>query len=268
VPYFRSPIRLLIVLLSVAVVFFILYGLGVLKPVVGGVKYVLSPVERFLSSTGDSVAGWFSFVGDISEMDEENNDMRQEIDRLRSENAKLKEIVHENELLRQEIGFQHEFSYNTVPAAVVSRSTDPSLKVIEINVGANQGISVDMPVIVGEGLLVGRVSEVFPGSATVLLINDKQSSVNAVVQDTRASGIIHGEHGLDLQMELIPQNEDVQPQQSVVTSGLAGIYPSGLLVGTVAEVQESENALFKEARLAAAADFDHLEIVFVVTGSK
>lgn len=266
--YFRSPIRLFIVLLSVAVVFFILYGLGILKPVVGGVKYVLNPVERFFNSTGETVSGWFSFVGDISEMDEENTEMRQEIDQLRSENAKLKEIVHENELLRQEIGFQHEFSYDTTPAAVVSRSTDPALKVIQVNVGANQGISVDMPVIVGEGLLVGRISEVFPSSATILLMIDKQSSVNAVVQDTRASGIIHGEHGLDLQMELIPQNEDVQSGQSVVTSGLAGIYPSGLMIGTVAEVQESENALFKEARLNPAADFDHLEIVFVVTGAK
>ncbi len=266
-PYFRSPIRLFIVLLIVAVAFFILYGLGILSPVVGAVKYVISPVQRLFTNSGDAVAGWFSFVGDIEKMDEDNESMRQEIDRLHSENAKLKEMVHENELLRAEVGFQHEFSYETVPAAVISRSTDPALKAIEINVGARQGVAVDMPVIVSEGLLVGRVVEVFAGTSTVLLTIDKQSSINAVVQDTRANGIVHGEHGLDLRMELIPQNEDIQPEQTVVTSGLAGIYPAGLLVGKVGEVRESQNALFKEARLDPVTDFDHLEIVFVVTGA-
>lgn len=267
-PLVRSPFRLFIILLVLAVVFFILYGVGLLKPIVGGAKVVFSPVQRVFSVAGDRVGGWFSFVGEISQMDDENRELRKSLDELMSENAKLKEIAHENELLRAEIGFQHEYAYDIIPAAVVSRSTDPSLRAIEVNVGKSKGIEIDMPVIISSGLLVGRVTEVFENTSTVILIIDKQSSINALVQDTRASGIVNGEHGLDLKMDLIPQNEDIESGQSVVTSGLAGVFPSGLLIGEVGEIQESQNALFKEARINPAVDFDHLEIVFVVTGSK
>ncbi|MFC1721344.1 rod shape-determining protein MreC [Patescibacteria group bacterium] len=267
-PSLRSPLRSFIILLIIAVVFFILYGVGVLNPMVGIAKVILSPVQRGFTVVGDKVGGWFSFIGDISQMDEENNELRQQVDDLMSANAKLREITHENELLRAEIGFQHEYAYETVPAAIVSRSTDPSLRAIEINVGKNKGVEVDMPVIVSAGLLVGRVTEVFETTASVILLVDKQSSINAIVQDTRASGIINGEHGLDLRMDLIPQNEEIQSGQTVVTSGLAGIFPAGLLIGEVGEVQESQNALFKEARITPAVDWDHLEIVFVVTGSR
>jgi rod shape-determining protein MreC len=268
VSYFRSPTRLLIMLLLIAVVFFVLYGVGWLQPVVGYTKVVFSPIQRFFTATGDTVAGWFSFVGDISEMDESNKSLRQQVDDLRSENTKLREMVHQNELLREEIGFQNEFAYETRPAAVISRSNDPALQVVEINIGTSQGVKTDMPVIVSAGLLVGKVVTVRETTATVQLLIDRQSSVNALVQDTRANGIVSGKHGLDLKMDLIPQNEGIEPGQSVVTSGLEGIYPGGLLVGQVDQVQESQNALFKEARLIPVVDFSHLEIVFVVLGTK
>lgn len=255
-------------LLLLAVVFFVLYGVGWLQPLVGYTKVVFSPIQKVFTATGDTVAGWFSFVGDISEMDEANKSLSLQVDDLLSENAKLKEMVHQNELLREEVGFQHEFNYETKPAAVISRSNDPALQVIEINVGSNQGVQSGLPVIVSAGLLVGKVVTVSETTSTIQLLTDRQSSVNAVVQDTRANGIVSGEHGLDLKMDLIPQNEGIEPGQSVVTSGLEGLYPGGLLIGKVDKVQESQNALFKEARLLPAVDFTHLEIVFVVLGAK
>ena len=169
--------------------------------------------------------------------------------------------------LRQEIGFQYEHEYDTVPAAVIGRSTDPGLQTVSINVGENRGIAKDMPVIIGEGLLVGRVTEIGLNTATILLLSDRQSVVNAIVQDTRASGIVRGRHGLELLMDSIPQNEEIVNGQSIVTSGLGGGFPSGLLIGEIKEVHESSNELFKEARLLPAVNFDRLEIVFVLTGT-
>ncbi len=266
--YFRSPFRFFVFLLIIAAVLFILYGVGLLNPVVSGAKVITNPVKGGFTWVGDTFSGWLSFVGDISNMDEENENLRQEVDGLKSENTKLKEIVHENEQLRQEIGFQHEHAYDTIPAAVIGRSLNPGLKIIEINIGSSRGIEENMPVIVSQGLLAGIVTEVFETSSTVLLLPDKQSNVNAVVQDSRASGIVKGQHGLDLRMELIPQNEEINTGQTIVTSGLAGVFPAGLLIGVAHDIEETPNSLFKEARIEPAVDFDHLEIVFVITGAR
>jgi rod shape-determining protein MreC len=201
-------------------------------------------------------------------MDEDNQALRLRVDQLLSENARLREIVHENELLRQEIGFQYEHKYDTVPAAVIGHSADPAVQTIEINVGTTRGIANDMPVIISDGLLVGRVSQVGLTTAMVTLLSDRQSVISAVVQDTRATGIVRGRRGLELLMDSIPQTEDVETGQAVVTSGLGGDFPAGLMIGEIKEVHESDNELFKEARLTPAVVFDRLEIVFVLTETK
>ncbi|EKD49377.1 MAG: hypothetical protein ACD_63C00167G0005 [uncultured bacterium] len=267
-PYFRSKFYLIIVLLIIVFLFFILYGIGVLRPVVSFARTVFSPVQRGFVKTGNGVAGFFNFLGSIGEMDEKNTKLQQEVNNLRSENAKLKEMQHENEILRDEIGFQYEHNLDTVPAAIIGYNPDPGVRKIEINVGRDRGIENDMPVIISSGLLVGRVTEVFETTSNVLFIVDKRSVVNAVVQDSRATGIVKGEHGIGLIMESVPQNEDINKGNTIVTSGLGGIYPEGLVIGEVYELKKSSNALFKEARIKPAVDFDTLELVFVVVGTK
>lgn len=266
-PKNRSPFQLFLILLIIMVAFFILYGVGVIQPVFNAGQAVFQPISSGFSWVGNRIGGWFDFLGSIGEMDERNKELQTRVDQLLSDNTKLKEMLRENELLRQEVGFQYEHHYVTVPTAVIGRSTDPGLQTVEINVGENRGIAKDMPVILGDGLLVGRVTVVGFNSSTVLLLNDRQSIVNAVIQDTRASGIVRGKHGLELLMDSIPQNEAIEAGQSVVTSGLGGGFPAGLLIGEIKEVQESSNELFKEARLLPAVNFDRLEIVFVLTGT-
>ncbi len=263
----RSPFQLFLILLIIVVAFFILYGVGAIQPLVNAGQAVFQPVLSGFSWVGNRVGNWFEFLGSIGQMDERNKELQSRLDQLQSDNTKLKEMLRENEQLRQEIGFQYEHNYDTVPAAVIGRSTDPGLQTVSINVGENRGLSKDMPVIIGDGLLVGRVADVGFNTATVLLLSDRQSVINAVVQDTRASGIVRGRHGLELLMDSIPQNEEIAGGQSVITSGLGGGFPSGLLIGEIKEVQESSNELFKEARLLPAANFDRLEIVFVLTGT-
>ncbi len=264
----RSPFQLFLILLIIVVTFFILYGVGAIQPVFNAGQAIFQPVLSGFSWVGNRVGNWFYFLGSIGEMDEKNKELQTKVDTLLSDNTKLKEMLRENELLRQEIGFQYEHKYDTVPGAVIGRSTDPGLQTAVINVGENRGIARDMPVIMGEGLLVGRVTEVGFNTATVLMLNDRQSVVNAVVQDTRASGIVRGKHGLELLMDSIPQNEEISAGQSIITSGLGGGFPSGLLIGEIKEVQESSNELFKEVRLLPAVNFDRLEIVFVLTGTR
>lgn len=266
-PKHRSPFQLFLILLIIVVAFFILYGVGAMQPVIAAGQAVFQPVLGAFSWVGNRVDGWFDFLGSIGEMDEKNQELQTRVDQLLSDNTKLKEMLRENELLRQEVGFQYEHRYDTVPAAVIGRSTDPGLQTVEVNVGENRGIVKDMPVILGDGLLVGRVTVVGFNSATVLLLSDRQSVVNAIVQDTRASGIVRGKHGLELLMDSIPQNEGISAGQMVITSGLGGGFPAGLLIGEIKEVQESSNELFKEARLLPVVNFDRLEIVFVLTGT-
>ena len=185
------------------------------------------------------------------------------------ENIQLRELERENQLLRELLNYtRNNPNFDQTTAGVVGQiiGTDLSnlLYTIFINVGANDGIAKDMPVITHRGL-VGRVTEVGPNSAQVLLMIDPASSVNAVIQNSRVEGIIRGELGGTLVMERLPQGENVAPGDLVLTSGLGGNFPDKLVIGQITEVFQRDLDLFQAARVRSTVDFGRLETVLVLT---
>src|SRR5207245_2213001 len=120
-----------------------------------------------------------------------------------------------------------------------------------------------MTVVTPRGL-VGQVIEVTPNTSKVLLITDVSSSVDALVQSNRAKGVVNGSRTANLTMTYIPQREKIQTGDRIVTSGLGGVYPSGVLVGMVTDVRQNDVDLFQDALVEPAVDFGRLEEVMII----
>jgi rod shape-determining protein MreC len=120
-----------------------------------------------------------------------------------------------------------------------------------------------MPVLTAQGL-VGRISEVSAGSSKVMLITDSSSSVSALIQRSRATGMVQGYPGGELIMRYIPQGDQVQPGDIVITSGLGANFPKRLVIGQVVSVENADVQMFQEARLVPAVNLHDLEFVLVL----
>jgi rod shape-determining protein MreC len=262
----RSRSWALLFLAIIAIIALILHESGQLQPIEDLAQYVIGPVQRSINSMVGGTADLFGTFRDARELRAENQQLREENSRLITENIRLKEFEAENATLRDLLKFtRNNPSYTTLAADVIGRDPSPYLSTIMINMGENRGLKPGMPVITGGSALVGRVLQVNPRTAKVQILEDVSSAVNAMIQSSRATGLVRGQPDGTLIMELIPQEEKVQPGDIVLTSGLGGDLPRALVIGQVSEVMRRDVDLFQSAALRPAVDLNRLEVVTVVT---
>jgi rod shape-determining protein MreC len=232
---------------------------------------VLVPVQRALSETGVTTNRFFQAIGDLDRIRAENVGLRAANDRLTLENARLAEAAIAAQQGAKLEATQRALTYSTVTAPVIARDPSGVLKTLVIGAGTDQGVRVDQIVLSEQGV-VGRVSEAGSNYAKVLLITDSASSVSALVQTSRASGIVRGQYGDTLVMEWILQSDLVKSGDIIVTAGLGlgnelrSLYPKGLVIGTVVDVTKAEVSAYQRAVVAPAVDLRKLENVLVITG--
>jgi rod shape-determining protein MreC len=176
--------------------------------------------------------------------------------------AQLTEAGRENERLSEMLGIAKQFSYTLVPARVVVR--DPSFisRSAIINVGRDQGILPYMPVMTSRGA-AGKIVQVMGRMSLVQLILDPSNRTGVMVQRSREIGILETENGNDFFI-MFRAHADVNVGDTIITSGLGGIYPKGLLAGRVAKLTENRDPIFKRAIISPEVDFDKLEEMFVI----
>ncbi|HEV2250651.1 MAG TPA: rod shape-determining protein MreC [Candidatus Limnocylindria bacterium] len=230
---------------------------------------VLVPVQRVLAATGVTTNNFVQAIGELDRIRAENADLRAANDRLTLENARLAEAAIAAQQGAKLDAAQRALPYRTVTAPVIARDPSGVLKTIVIGAGTDQGLRVDQVVLSAQGV-VGRVSEAGSNYAKVLLITDSASSVSALVQTSRASGIVRGQYGDTLVMEWILQSDPVKPGDVIVTAGLGlgnelrSLYPKGLVIGTVVDVTKAEVSAYQRAVVAPAVDLRKLENVLVI----
>ncbi len=200
----------------------------------------------------------------IGQLREENARLRAEVDRLTQQAVRVGELQRENAELRAELQFkQSDPQFKWIPARIIGFDPSNLVHAIIIDQGTRSGVAEGMTVTTPQGL-VGQVVQVTPNTAKVLLITDVSSSVYSLIQSNRAKGVVNGSRSGQLTMTFIPQGEHVQPGDRVVTSGLGGVFPEGLLVGTVTEVRQNAVDLYQEAQIRPAVDFGRIEEVLVI----
>jgi rod shape-determining protein MreC len=231
---------------------------------------LLVPIQSVLAATGVTTNRFFQAVGDLDRLRTDNADLRAANDRLTLENARLAEAAIAAQQGAKLDAAQRTLPYKTITAPVIARDPSGVLKTIVIGAGTDQGVRVDQVVLAERGV-VGRVSEVGTNYAKVLLVTDSASSVSALVQTSRASGIVRGQYGDTLVMEWILQSDPVKAGDVIVTAGLGignelrSLYPKGLVIGTVVDVTKAEVSAYQRAVVSPAVDLRKLENVLVIT---
>jgi rod shape-determining protein MreC len=252
-------------ILIFAVILLIIFNLtGILKPIKNLAVFVISPIERGISKAGSRIAGTFQFFSQIKNLSSQNKKLEEENKKLLSRNAKLKEVERENELLRRQLDYEKYSERKILPAFVIGFDPYNLLQAVILNRGEKDKVLQNMAVVSSGDILVGQVQKTTYITSEVLLIIDSHATVPAQIQSTRATGLVRGEHGLGLIMEMIPQDQVIKTGDLVITTSLASKFPAGLVIGEIEEIITTESELFQKARIKSPVDFKKLESVYVV----
>ncbi|MFA4844456.1 MAG: rod shape-determining protein MreC [Candidatus Margulisiibacteriota bacterium] len=251
-----------VVLLALAVSYFSWLNLAGLRSLL---TTVITPFQLATTVVWRGVTGAPGFVFSLGSQASENAALKSENNALAAKAATLVELAKENERLRQALDFRGGPRYGgrLVAARVIARSGSPWLSSIEIDKGAGSGVKPDCPVVVREGL-VGRVVEVAPSSARVLLLTDAQSSVAGADQRSRDFGIVEGYSPDTLFLRYVSSGADVGVGDQIVTAAISSLFPPGIPIGTVSAATKAEADLFYEIKIKPAVNFSRLEEVFLV----
>ncbi len=232
------------------------------------IREFLSPLQGLVSSVNHNARHWLGAVRGLGDLALDNRNMAAELTRLRSELRYLEALEQENVELRRQLGYLSRPERELIPAEIIARDISGWWQTVRIGKGLAEGIEPLMAVVTPDGL-VGRTMNVSPGTADVLLISDPSCRVSAYLPRTEAHGVTIGRglsvRGLPLlRMEFINKNVEVRPGDEVVTSGLGGTYPKGILIGYVERVIMDDSGLFQVADIAPTADIGRLAYCFVV----
>lgn len=196
----------------------------------------------------------------------ENEQLKKKIADLQKENDQMREMALAHERLRKLLQFRETLSSTVIAAEVVGRDPSSWFKSVTINKGEKDGVRKGMAVISPEGV-IGQILKTAPSHSVVLLITDYNSAVDSIVQRTRAKAIVEGEGGNRCQLKYLLRAEDVVAGDKVITSGLAGNFPKGVMIGEVRKVDKKGHGIFQHAELVPSVDFTRLEEVLVVKES-
>ena len=251
-------------LLLIAILILILHQARSIQPAENVLLMALSPVQYAFSYVGNQVRGASQTVYDFAELRRRNRDLEDLVDKLMIENVRLKEIESENRNLLALLNFVEAHpSYEYTASRVIGRDPGNLLGYILIDAGRGSGVTPGMTVVTERGL-VGQISEVGETSSKVLLITDQLSAVNSVLQTSRATGMVKGKSGGQIFLDEVPQGATIELGDIVLTSGLGGTFPRGLVIGQVTDVSEQDVEMFQTAALHATVDFNKLEVVLVI----
>jgi rod shape-determining protein MreC len=193
----------------------------------------------------------------------ENIKLRKEIGLLRKEIIRSEELSKENERLKKMLSFKQKIPFTTTAARVVGRDSSNWISALIIDKGKKDGLEKDMPVINEVGL-VGKIVEVGNATSKMLLINDPDLKVAGLIQESREEGIVSGTLNGKCKMYFLALTSEAVINNTVVTSGLGGIFPKGLLIGKIIDVYEDPSGLTKECLIEPAAKLSRLEEVLVI----
>ena len=234
---------------------------------------IVMPLERGVNKAGSVLVYLASGFKDVQDLNEENENLRKEIAELTETNNRLSQQISELERLEELYKLDSQYSeYNKVAANVIAKDPGTWYSTYVIDKGTDDGISVDMNVIAGGGL-VGIVTETGKSWAVVQSIIDDRSNISAMIASTSDTMVVSGnlltmEQGTIDFSELRDPDNVVGEGTTVVTSNISTKYLTGLLVGYVSRVEESSNRLTKKGTIIPAADFMHLREVLVITNLK
>jgi len=227
----------------------------------------VAPAQKVFSASVKSVNdAWLRYVLLVG-IEEENKNLKNKINELKSALILYQEGYLESQRLRKLLDLKDNYNYHFISARVIGKEQAALSKTILINKGAVHGLRNGMPVIAPPGL-IGRLVDVSWHVSKVLLFIDENSNIGAIVQRTRTQGIIGGAGPRGLILKYISKTQDVKDGDVIVSSGLDGIFPKGLLIGQVSHVDRQDASLFLKINVAPFVDFSKLEEILILASEE
>jgi rod shape-determining protein MreC len=239
---------------------------GLLQYLDGPVGYVVRvPLEAIASIDAGVADRWAQYVA-LQGVREENQQLRKEIEWLRGQHNQLRESAAATERLTGLLSFKEQALPAMVAAQVIGRDATNRYRAIILNKGESDGIKPDMGVVTPAGV-VGRVVKTTGASSVVLLVTDPNNAIAGLIQRTRDEGVVEGTQQGLARLKYIPLLSTLRDGDRVVTSGLVGGFPRGLVIGTITRIDKEEGALFQSAELMPEVDISRVEEVLVIQTS-
>ena len=229
---------------------------------------LVSPAEQGIHYSKLGLEGmWLNYLN-LRHVREQNQDLQKTIGRLQLEQAALLEDARQGQRLQALLDFQQKYIYATLPAQAIGSSGSDQSRVFYLDKGSSDGLKPDMAVITADGI-VGKVRDVFPRTAQVLVINDQTSGAGVILETTRIRGILRGDAAGHLEIVGILADQRIQPGEKVLTASGDLIFPRGLPVGVVEKVvRDPDRDSFIDIIVKPAAHIDRLDEVLVVTSTE
>jgi rod shape-determining protein MreC len=256
-------LRTIFILLVVGGILALALG-GYLAPLSRTVVEPLAGVQTWVSSRYVAIRDFFTAPRDLAALRQENADLEAEIARLQVQVIELQQQNSEIQILSALVDFARQNpAGDYVAASVIGRDPNPFLHYILINRGSDDGLRRGMPVVTSQGL-VGRVAAVTAGAARVQLLTDPDMIVNVILQTADSTAVLQGSLSGEISLDMIAQEVNVEAGDLILTSGLGGSYPEGILVGQVSGVRTRSFDLFQTASVQPVVDFSELDIVLII----
>ena len=241
------------------------------REVQNGIGFAFRPIQAGIDQIAAGVSSVATAIAEIDRLRLDNAALKGDNERLAAENARLDEIRRENEQLTALLQLRAGLDFKTTAAVVIARESSEFRRLVVLDHGTNDGIKVGDVAVAAGGALVGRVTEVSPDSAKVVLLTDTESTVTGQLSTNAETGEVVGQLGGVLIMRQIDSGVALAIGDEVVTAGIelaGGVrspYPKGLLIGQVVDFQRDPNDVVQTAFLMPAANMDQLEYVLVIT---
>lgn len=260
--------RPLIVLCIVSILILTMYiregEAGPIHSVRSGVEVVMTPLRY----AGSTVARPFNAIGNIASnltaSKESLSDLKKENQRLTAKVAELAESQKTAKRLEKMLKLKSTYNLKSTAAKIIGTSGDGYTSTVTIDKGSADGMKLNMPVASSDGV-IGQIIEVSRSTSKVRLLTDENSGISAMVQDTRAQGMLHGQADGTLKLDYVTTDSDVKVGDIIITSGIGGVYPKGLPLGTVSVVEKSANSVYYTITVRAQATMENNEEVLVIT---
>ena len=256
------------IIILIALVIFTNVNNGASSFVNNGVSKIFLPTQKAFVFVKNKFTGKSQESNDIKKLQEDNSSLREENEKLKEQVRELEVVKADNNRLNDYLNLSNRYQeYKTVPADIIEKSFSNYDKIVIINVGTDQGVNENMAVVSNEGL-VGHVISVTNNTAKVQTIQDTASTVSAVMGSTNDNILIKGNlnNGENLLRAVsIPVQATVLSGDYIFTSGLGGIYPRGIYIGTVKDVVNTKNDTDRYANVDPATNFNSVKNVLVIT---
>lgn len=237
---------------------------GVFNPLRGFFLNISKPFQRVFYNLSQKSGELIFFFSSISEIKNENARLVKENNFLAAQVVGLEQEKNENGALREQLDLLPRDKFNLVGSFIIGQDPLGMSSWALIDKGEDAGIKPGMAAIVFNGILAGKVDEVYAHSAKVNFLINANSSINVFDLETGAKGIVRGEYGLGLVLDMVSQTDLLKVDDDIVTSGLGSNIPKGLLIGKVRDIQTSPDKLFQGALISSRIKYANLDTLFII----